>query len=82
MWWWIEPDEPEGRSQQRVVSMYNSRGGRWSLTSLGFCGLLLDQQPQLFSCMHSVYCTHLRYRASHSQQPCVDVCISRGGTHR
>ena len=39
----------------------------WNLTSLSLRGLLLDQQPQLFSCAHSVYCTHLCYRASHSQ---------------
>ena len=36
----MEPDESEGRSQQRAVGMYTSR---WSLTSLGLRGLLLDQ---------------------------------------
>ena len=56
--------------------MYNSRGGRWSLTSLGLRGLLFDQQPKLLSCTR----TYTTDRAiDESTQPCVGMCVSRGG---
>ena len=66
----MEPDEPKGRFQQRAVGMYTSRGGRWSLTSLGLRGLLLDRP------MHTAYTarTYTTKRAiDESAQPYVHV---------
>ena len=58
--------------------MYNSCGGRWSLTSLGLCGLLLDTLLRAQSTLHAL--THTTERAmDESTQPCVDMCVSRGG---
>ena len=55
--------------------MYNSRGGRWSLMSLGLRELLLDSP----ACIATARTNATERATDESTQPCVDMCVSRGG---
>ena len=56
--------------------MYNSRGGRWSLTSLGLRELLLDSPART---AYTARTYTIERAIDESTQPCVDRCVSRAG---